>query len=81
MRKFSNIMLTATIITVGTFGAGSLFAQENARNEKLQTKDMPGNMMDEGGGMHENMGAQMSSMMEKCNAMMEMMQKKQVEGA
>ena len=70
MRKIRNVALTAAIITVGTFGAGSLFAQENAQNEEAQPNGMQGNMM-----------GQMHSMMEKCNAMMETMQQEQAEGA
>ncbi|MCD6009050.1 hypothetical protein K7I12_11770 [Halomonas sp. IOP_31] len=70
MRKMRNIVLTATVMTVSTFGASSLFAQENAQNEEGQQ----GNMMQEGGGMQGNMMGmmkQMNSMMEKCNDMME----------
>ncbi|GAA5172590.1 hypothetical protein [Modicisalibacter zincidurans] len=70
MRKMRNIVLTATVMTVSTFGASSLFAQENVQNEEGQQ----GNMMQEGGGMQGNMMGmmkQMNSMMEKCNDMME----------
>ncbi|TDX31657.1 hypothetical protein DFO67_103255 [Modicisalibacter xianhensis] len=83
MRKIRNVALTAAVITVGTFGAGSLFAQENAQNEKAQPNGMQGHMMGEDG-MHGNMMGmmgQMHSMMEKCNAMMETMQQEQAEGA
>jgi hypothetical protein len=86
MRKIRNVMLTAAVITVGTFGAGSLFAQENAQKEEAQPNGMQGNMMGEGnmrgeGGMHGNMMGQMHSMMEKCSAMMETMQQKKAEEA
>lgn len=71
MRKMRNIVLTATVMTVSTFGASSLFAQENAQNEEGQQNGMHGNMMQEGGDMQGSMMGQMNSMMEKCNAMME----------
>ncbi|MAX33927.1 MAG: hypothetical protein CME72_12775 [Halomonadaceae bacterium] len=74
------LMFTAAIIAVSILGAGSLFAQEDAQNEKAQPNGMQGNMMNEGG-VHGNMMGQMSSMMEKCNTMMEMMKNKQSEGA
>ena len=70
MRKMRNIVLTATVMTVSTFGASSLFAQENVQNEE----DQQDSMMQEGGGMQGNMMGmmkQMNSMMEKCNDMME----------
>jgi len=81
MRKMRNIVFTATVMTVSTFGASSLFAQENVQNEEDQQDSMmqegggmQGNMMQEGGGMQGNMMGmmkQMNSMMEKCNDMME----------
>ena len=80
MRKICNIVLTATVMTVSTFGASSLFAQENVQNEEGQQNDMHSNMMQEGGGMQGNMMGmmdQMNSMMEKCNAMMDNMMEKQ----
>jgi len=77
MRKMRNIVLTATVMTVSTFGASSLFAQENVQNEE----DQQDSMMQEGSGMQGNMMGmqgnmmgmmkQMNSMMEKCNDMME----------
>lgn len=76
MRKIRNVMLTAVVLSVGAFGAGSLFAQENAQKDGISGNGMQGDMM-EGGGMQGNMMGmmgQMSSMMEKCNAMMENMQ-------
>ncbi len=88
MRKLRNAMFTVAVVSVGAFGAGSLFAQEEAK-DKVQSNDMHGHMMGEGGmmsegGMHGNMMGmmgQMHSMMEKCNAMMDTMQKSQAEGA
>lgn len=71
-------ILTAAVIAVSTFGAGSLLAQEEARQEPMKGQGMHGNMMQEGG-MHGMMGdkqgmmGQMQGMMENCNAMMERM--------
>ena len=75
MRKIRNAVLTAAVLTVGTFGAGSLSAQENAQKESGGADKMQGGMheMMQGGGMME----EMSSMMKKCNAMMDKMQKDQ----
>jgi hypothetical protein len=85
MRKLRNAMFAVAVVSVGAFGAGSLFAQEEAK-DKVQPNDMHGHMMGEGGmmsegGMHGNMMGQMHSMTEKCNAMMDTMQKSQAEGA
>ena len=84
MRKLRNAMLTVAVVSVGTFGASSLFAQDEAKDQAA-SNDMHGHMMGEGGmmmgegGMHGNMMGQMHSMMEKCNAMMDTMQKNQAE--
>lgn len=72
MRKLRNTMFAVAIVSVGAFGAGSLFAQEESKDE-AQSNGMHGNMM--------SMMGQMHSMMEKCNDMMDTMQKNQAEGA
>lgn len=79
MRKIRNAMIATAALTAGIFGSGSLFAQEGAQQEGVEGNDMHGNMM-EGGGMNGDMMGmmgQMSSMMKKCNAMMDNMQKGQ----
>lgn len=72
MRKYHTAVLTAAIITVSSFGAGSLLAQEDAQQEPMEGKGMHGDMMQEGGMM--GMMGEMKSMMENCNAMMDKMQ-------
>ncbi|MCE8012099.1 hypothetical protein [Billgrantia desiderata] len=71
MSQRHNAILTAAVIAISTFGAGSLLAQEEARQEPMKGQGMHGDMMQEGG-MHGMMG-QMQGMMENCNAMMERM--------
>jgi hypothetical protein len=79
MRKIRNAMIATAVLTMGIFGAGPIFAQDDAQQEGMEGNDMHGKMM-EGGGMNGNMMGmmeQMNDMMEKCNAMMNNMQKKQ----
>ncbi|MHB0777537.1 hypothetical protein [Halomonas sp. WWR20] len=79
MKNLRNVALTATVLTVTTFGAGSLLAQDKGQQEAQIGNGMHDNMM-EGGGMHDNMMgmmAQMQPMMAKCNAMMTAMQEAQ----
>ncbi|MEC9484192.1 MAG: hypothetical protein UMU75_12895 [Halomonas sp.] len=74
-----NAILTAAVIAIGTFGAGSLFAQDNAKedvqpgtmHDMMKEGGMHGGMMMGEGGMHGNMMGQMHDMMAKCNAMMQ----------
>ena len=70
MRKRRNTILTAAIVVTGSFGANSLLAHEENRQEPMEGQGMHDGMMQ--GGMHGMMGmmSDMDAMMEKCNAMM-----------
>jgi hypothetical protein len=78
MLKRRNAIMTAAITVASSFGAGSLLAQEENKQESTEGQGMHGDMMQEGG-MHGMMGMMddMNDMMEKCNAMMEKMQQGQ----
>ncbi len=72
MRKRHTAILTTAIIVASSFGASSLFAQDDTQQAPKEGKGMHGDMM-QGGGMM-GMMSEMNAMMEKCNAMMENMQ-------
>lgn len=71
MRNIRNTMFATAAIMIGTFGAGSLMAQDNEQAGK-NGQGMHDNMMEDGGMM--GMMGEMNDMMEKCNAMMDSMQ-------